>query len=148
MVQLSHPYMTTGKTSFDYTDLHQQMMSLPFNMLSVCHSSSSKEQSSFIFMAVVTICSDFGAQENKVCHCFHFFPSICHEKLKNYQPLHGCSYLFTLSQSDLFSIILTYTQFCSTPSCFLHNLSLIFAWLSPSPFSGPSSDVNFSKRTF
>ena len=25
-------------------------------------------------MAVVTICSDFGAQENKVCHCFHCFP--------------------------------------------------------------------------
>ena len=30
-------------------------------------------------MAAVTICSDFGAQENKICHCFHFFPSICHE---------------------------------------------------------------------
>ena len=27
-------------------------------------------------MAAITIC-DFGAQENKVCHCFH--PSICHE---------------------------------------------------------------------
>ena len=25
-------------------------------------------------MAVVTINSDFGAQEKKVCHCFHFFP--------------------------------------------------------------------------
>ena len=24
-------------------------------------------------MATVTICSDFGAQENKICHCFHFF---------------------------------------------------------------------------
>ena len=22
-------------------------------------------------MATVTICSDFGAQENKICHCFH-----------------------------------------------------------------------------
>ena len=30
-------------------------------------------------MAAVTICSDFGAQENKVSHCFHCFPSICHE---------------------------------------------------------------------
>ena len=35
---------------------------------------SSKEQASFSFMAAVTICSDFGAQENKVCHCFHCFP--------------------------------------------------------------------------
>ena len=25
-------------------------------------------------MAAVTICSDFGAQENEVCHCFHCFP--------------------------------------------------------------------------
>ena len=25
-------------------------------------------------MTVVTICSDFGAQENNVCHCFHCFP--------------------------------------------------------------------------
>ena len=24
-------------------------------------------------MAAVTICSDFGAQEHKVCHCFHSF---------------------------------------------------------------------------
>ena len=30
------------------------------------------------FMAEVTICSDFGAQESKMCHCFHCFP-ICHE---------------------------------------------------------------------
>ena len=31
-------------------------------------------------MAAVTICSDFGAPENKeVSHYFHFFPSICHE---------------------------------------------------------------------
>ena len=26
------------------------------------------------FMAAVTICSDLGAQENKVCHCFHCVP--------------------------------------------------------------------------
>ena len=31
-------------------------------------------------MAGVTIHSDFGAQENEICHCFYFFlPSICHE---------------------------------------------------------------------
>ena len=30
-------------------------------------------------MAAITIFSDFGAQKNKVCHCFHCFPSICHE---------------------------------------------------------------------
>ena len=25
-------------------------------------------------MAAVTVCSDFGAEENKICHCFHSFP--------------------------------------------------------------------------
>ena len=44
----------------------------------VCHSFSSKEQASFNFMAAVTTRSDFEAQENKGCHCFHFFPSISH----------------------------------------------------------------------
>ena len=36
-------------------------------------------QESFNFMAAVTIHSDFGAWENKVCHCFHCFASICHK---------------------------------------------------------------------
>ena len=39
-----------------------------------CHSFPSKEQESFNFMSAATVCSDFGAQENKVCHYFHFFP--------------------------------------------------------------------------
>ena len=38
------------------------------------HSFSPMEQPSFAFMAAVTICSDFGAQKNKVWHCFHCFP--------------------------------------------------------------------------
>ena len=32
-------------------------------------------------MAVVAIYSDFGAQENKVSHCCHCFPSICREPM-------------------------------------------------------------------
>ena len=30
-------------------------------------------------MATVTIHSDFRAQEEEICHYFHFFPSICRE---------------------------------------------------------------------
>ena len=30
-------------------------------------------------MAAITICSDFGAPQNKVSHCFHCFPIFCHE---------------------------------------------------------------------
>ena len=34
----------------------------------------SKVQASFNFKAAISICSDFGAPQNKVCHCFHCFP--------------------------------------------------------------------------
>ena len=33
-----------------------------------------KEQASFNFMAAVTIHSNFGAQEKKICHFSHFSP--------------------------------------------------------------------------
>ena len=39
-------------------------------------------EASFNFMAAVTIWSDFGAPQNKVCHCFHCFPwhgTGCHD---------------------------------------------------------------------
>ena len=35
---------------------------------------------SFNFMAAVTIHSDFGTQENKVCHCFHCFGILADNK--------------------------------------------------------------------
>ena len=74
MVQLSHPYMTIGKTiTLTRQTFISKLMSLLFNMLSFSRFSS-KEQVSFNFMAVVTICSDFGAPQNKICHCFHCFP--------------------------------------------------------------------------
>ena len=57
-----------------------KVMSLLFNTLSkFVNSFSFKEQVSFNFMAAVNVRSDFGAQENKICHCFHYPPSICHE---------------------------------------------------------------------
>ena len=31
------------------------------------------------FVAALTVCSDFGAQQNKVGHCFHFLLIYCHE---------------------------------------------------------------------
>ena len=63
IVQLSHPYMTTGKTTaLTRRTFVGKVMSLLFNKLSrLGHSFSSKEQASFNFMAAVTICSDFGA---------------------------------------------------------------------------------------
>jgi len=64
-VQHSHPYMTTGKTLL----LTSAKWYLCFLVIAFL-----KRQVSFNFMAAVTICSVFGDQENKVCHCFHCFP--------------------------------------------------------------------------
>ena len=75
IAQLSHPYMTTGKTiALTIRTFVVKVMSLLFNMLSRLVIAFLPEQVSFNFMAAVTICSDFGAQENKVCHWFHGFP--------------------------------------------------------------------------
>ena len=52
MVQLSHPYMTTGKTiALTRWTFDGKVMSLLFKMLSRFVSFSSKEQVSFNFMA-------------------------------------------------------------------------------------------------
>ena len=64
IVQLSHPYRTTGKT---------KVMSLFFNMLSrlvITFLSRSK----CLLIPWLQSPSDFGAPQNKVCHCFHCFP--------------------------------------------------------------------------
>ena len=85
IVQLSHPYMTTGKTiALTRQTFVGKVMSLLFNMLSrlVIGMLSSKQQAFFSFRAAVTIFSGFGAPENKVCHCFHCLPIACHEVLE------------------------------------------------------------------
>ena len=80
IAQLSYPYMTTGKTiALTRWTSVSKVMSLLFNMLSIGQSLCSKEQASFNFMAAVTICTDSGAQESKVSHCFHCSPSICYD---------------------------------------------------------------------
>ena len=76
MVQLSHPYMTTGKAiALTVRTFVSKVMSLLFTMLSrLVIAFLPKSNCLLFFVAAVTICSDFGAQENKVCHCFHYFP--------------------------------------------------------------------------
>ena len=83
IVQFSHPYMTTGKTTaLTRWTFVGKVVSLLFNMLSrlvIGHSFSSKEQASFNFMAAVTICSDFGTPKIMSVAVSIFSPSICHE---------------------------------------------------------------------
>ena len=79
-VQLSHLYMTTRKTIvLTIQTFVCQVMSLLFNTVTKLFITflPRSKQASFNFMAAVTICSDFGAQENKICHYFHFFPITC-----------------------------------------------------------------------
>ena len=55
-------------------------------------------------MAAVTVHSDFGGQENKVCHCFHFFPIYFHEGMgldAIYSYMRDIS--FVISEEDLAS---------------------------------------------
>ena len=73
IVQLSHPYMTTGKTiALTRRTFVDKIMSLLFNMLSRLVITFLPK--SFNFMDAITICSDFGDPQNKVSHCFHCFP--------------------------------------------------------------------------
>ena len=81
IVHISHPYVTTGKTiAFTRWTLVSKVMSLLFNILSIGHSFSSKEQVSFNFMTAITICTDFGApQKIKSITVSIVSSSICHE---------------------------------------------------------------------
>ena len=74
LLQLSHPYMTIGKTiALTRRTFVGKLMSQIFSMLSRLVIAFLPEQASFSFMAALTICSDFGAPKNKVSHCFHGF---------------------------------------------------------------------------
>ena len=50
-----------------------KVMSLPLNMLSRLVIAFLPKSKCLNFMAAVTICSDSGAPQNKVSHCFHTF---------------------------------------------------------------------------
>ena len=77
IVQLSHPYMTTGKTiPMTRRTFVGKVMFLLFNMLSrlvITFRPRSKH------LLISRLQSPSAAPQNKVCHCFHCFLSICYE---------------------------------------------------------------------
>ena len=78
IVQLSHPYMTTGKTiALTKRIFVGKVMSLLFNMLSRLVLTVLPRSKCLNFMAEISICSDFGAPKNKVT----VLPPICHEMM-------------------------------------------------------------------
>ena len=90
-------------------------------------------------MASVTICSYSGDQENKVCHCFHCSPYICHEVIRlnamilvfgmwSFKPAFSLSsfpFIKRLFSSSLLSAIWV------VPSAYLKLLIFILAILIP-----------------
>ena len=76
MVQLSHPYMTTGKTTVLINQTFAgKVMSLLLNMLSkFVRAFLPRSKSLLISWLQFTVHSDSGVQENEICHCFHIFP--------------------------------------------------------------------------
>ena len=80
IVQLSHPYMTTGKTiALTRWTFVGKIMSLFFNMLSslvITFLSRSKH----LLISWLQLPSAVILEPKKiVCHCFHCFPIYCHE---------------------------------------------------------------------
>ena len=73
--------MTTGKTkALTSWTFVGKVMCLLFNMLSrLVIPFLPRSKRLLNFMAATTICSDFGAQENKSLDYFHCFPIIFHE---------------------------------------------------------------------
>ena len=81
IVQLSHPYMTNGKTiALTRWTFVGKVMSLLFNMLSrLVTAILSQSKCLLISWLQSTSAVILEPHQNNVSHCFHCFPSICHE---------------------------------------------------------------------
>ena len=125
MVQLSHPYMTTGKTiALTRQTFVGKVMSLLFNMLSRLVTVFYQGPRVFCFMVAVTICSDFGAQKIKSVTVSIVSPSNCHEvmgpdtmilvfRTLSFKPAFSLS--FTFIRSSLVSLCFLPQRWCNLP---------------------------------
>jgi len=104
---------------------------------------------SFNLVAAVTIHSNFGARENKVYHCFQFFPSICHEVMGldvmilvfwmlNFKPVFFFTLVFNFHQvalchSVVFLCFFFFFLHCLLKKAFLSLLAILwnsaFRWV-------------------
>ena len=81
MVQLSHPYMTSGKT------IVLTIWTFVSRVMSLLLSTLSRFVIAFLPRSKCLLISWLQSpsavilepKKNEVCHCFHFFPSVCHE---------------------------------------------------------------------
>ena len=109
IVQFLHPYMTTGKTiALTRRTFVSKVVSLLFNMLSRLVMAFLPRRKLLNFMAAVTICSDFGTQENKVYHCFHCFP--IYLPWSDGTRCHNLGFLNVGFQSNFFTLLFHFHQ--------------------------------------
>ena len=123
MVQLSHPYKTTGKIiTLTIWTFVGKVMSLHFNMLSrLVIAFLPRSKCLLISWLQWPSAVILEPPKNKVSHCFHCLPNICHE-------LMGTDVMilaFWMLRCFLFLIYLQlkdncFTEFC----CFLSNLNV------------------------
>ena len=132
--------------SFDQIDLCWQSNISAFSYtVQFLSQLSSKKQASFTFVAEVTICSDFGAQENKISYCFQCFPIYLLQG--DGTGCHDLHFLNVEFEASFFSLLFHLHQealqfffdFCHKvmPSAYLRLLIfllsiLLTAWASPS----------------
>ena len=76
MVQLSHPYISTGKTiAFALWTFVGKVMSLLFNVLSMFVIAFLSRSKHLLISWLQSLFSEiFGDQEEKICHCLNIFP--------------------------------------------------------------------------
>ena len=75
IVQLLHPYVTTGKTiALTIWTFVSKVMSLLFNMLSRFVIAFLPKSKRLLISGLPSPSTVIWSQENKVCHCFHCFP--------------------------------------------------------------------------
>ena len=152
MVQLAHPYMTTGKTvALTRQILLARVVSLLFNMLSRFIIVFLAKSMSFNFMSAFIIHRDFRSQEIKICNCFTLSASISHGLMG----LDAMIFVFwmlknsPLSSSSRGSLIPLYFAFRVVSSAYLRLLIFFLAILIP-PYdsSSPSFCMSFSPYEF
>ena len=77
MVQLLHWYVTTGKSiALTIRTFAGKMISLVFNMMYRFVTAFLPWCMCLNFVAGVTIHRIWDPKQNKICHCFHFFPHL------------------------------------------------------------------------
>ena len=88
MVQLSQSHMTIGKTiALTRWTFVGKVMSLLFNTLSMFVIAFLPRSKCLLISCLQSpFAVIFGAQENKVCHCFHFYPHLFALKWWDWMP--------------------------------------------------------------